>query len=191
MIGALWKVAIVLALGSYATAQEDVDRVFREPVCGHHQDVRGFSLDLPASLCGHRYLHGFWVGLAGDDVDHRSIVVWASGNANFYKRSRDITRAAVEALKSEEASRLHVVSRSRTAVQGVPAERWRYTFRTGGDEERLVDMVAVLRPLRPYPKWSDYYEYSISLNTTRSDYAADVKTFEAVLGSLTFSEPEI
>jgi len=191
MISVGWAGVLVVALCSYATAQEDVDRLLREPVCGHHQDVRGFSLDLPASLCGHRYLHGFRVGLSGDDVRHRSIVVWASGNANFYKRSRDITVAAVEALKSEAASGVHVLSRSSTAVQGVPAERWRYTFRTRTDEvEHFVDMVAVLRPLRPNPKWSDYYEYSITLDTTRNDYAADVNIFEAVLASLAFSEPE-
>jgi hypothetical protein len=187
-----WAVLVLIALGASAPAQDE-DEWLRQPVCGHHGDVRGFSLDLPAPLCGHRYLHGFWVGLSGVDADaHRSIVVWASANADFYKTSRDIAVAAVDAQKSESVGGVHVVGRAPTAVEGVPAERWRYTFRSRPDaRERLVDLVAILRPLRPKPKWFDYYEYSISLNTTPQDYATDVKVFEAVLGTLSFSEPEI
>jgi hypothetical protein len=186
------SVAFVIAMGTAAVPQDE-DEWLREPICGFHRDFRGFSVNLPAPLCGHRYLHGVWVQLSPTDAPiERSIVVWASGNANFYKRSRDIAVAAVDAMKPESIDGVHVTSRSSRAVSGVPAERWHYTFRPKADQAvRVVDLVAVLRPLRPIPKWSDYYEYSISLNSTPQHYGADLKVFEAIVDSLAFSEPEI
>jgi hypothetical protein len=131
------------------------------------------------------------VALGGGD-DERSIVVWAARNASFHTRSRDIAAAEVEALKSDGHYRVRVLARAATHVQGVEAVRWRYTLRSRVDpSERMVDCVALLRPLRPEPSGSDYYEYSISLHTTPEHHGADVDIFEAVLASLAFSEPEV
>jgi hypothetical protein len=185
----VWALAAVLLL--VAPTQDD-DAWLRERVCGHHSDLRGFAIELPKDICGHRYLHGFSIGLGDEGGADRSITVWAAGNANFFKKSRDIAAAEVAATAPEAVAGVHVLRRIAFVMAGVPAERWRYSFRRKADRaERVVDFVAILRPLRPKPQWSDYYEYSIALHTTPADYEADARQFEAILRGFSFTKPEM
>ena len=57
---------------------------------------------------------------------------------------------------------------------------------TGG----LIDLVAVLRAVRPPVTSLDYYEYAFSLETTPESYRADVGEFDRLLGTVAFSKPE-
>ena len=188
---ACWGTVAVMVVAS-AWAQDDQTSL-REPVCGHHADVRGFSLDLPKGLCGHRYLHGLSVIVSreGDPVE-RSITVWAARNANFDAKSSDIASAEVSATASDTADGVRVTRRTGTKVAGVPGVRWQYRFHSKTDgADHVADLVAVLRPLRPNPEWHDYYEYSIVLRSTPQDYEADLRVFEEMLKSFTFGEPEV
>ena len=56
---------IALLVGTSAWAQDGAIPL-REPVCGHHADPRGYSLDLPKGVCGYRYLHGLRVVVSSD-----------------------------------------------------------------------------------------------------------------------------
>jgi hypothetical protein len=58
------------------------------------------------------------------------------------------------------------------------------------DRERLVDLVAVLRAVRPPRDPLDYYEYSFSLETTPELFMTERPIFESVLKSIAFSTPE-
>ena len=188
---ACWAIGVLLA-AAIAAAQDD-EAWRRELVCAHHSDIRGFSLDLPEGVCGHRYLHGFSIVLSveGTPVE-RSITVWAAANANFYKKSRNVAAAEVAARAPDAVSGVRVLQRAPTKVAGVQGERWRYAFRSKADgADHLVDVVAILRALRPKPRWSDYYEYSILLYSTPQHHDADLRQFEAILKCLTFTEPEI
>jgi hypothetical protein len=187
---ACWATVALILIAS-AGAKDDETQL-REPVCGHHKDPRGFSLDLPKGVCGHRYQHGLSVLLSkeGDPVE-RSIIVWAARNANFDAKSSDIAAAEVSATASDTLVGVKVTRRSNTKVAGVPGVRWHYTFHSktdGADHE--ADLVSILRPLRPHPEWQDYYEYSIVLRSTPQEYESDLKPFEEMLKSLTFGEPE-
>ncbi len=188
---ACWA-TVALVLVASAGAQGDEARS-REPVCGHHADPRGFSLDLPKGVCGQRYQHGVSVLLSkeGDPVV-RSIIVWAARTANFDAKSSDIASAEVSATASDTLAGVRVTRRANVEVAGVPGVRWHYTFHSktdGADHE--AELVAVLRPLRPHPEWQDYYEYSIVLRSTPQEYELDLKVFEAMLRSFTFGEPEL
>ncbi|HVO11429.1 MAG TPA: hypothetical protein VMX54_11870 [Vicinamibacteria bacterium] len=184
--------AMALILVASAGAQDDEARL-REPVCGHHADPRGFSLDLPQGVCGQRYEHGLSILLSKKDAPVvRSIVVWAARNANFDARSSDIAAAEVSATASDTLVGVRVTRRANTRVAGVPGVRWHYTFHSKADAvDREAELVAVLRPLRPHPEWQDYYEYSMVLRSTPQEFGSDLKVFEQVLGTFAFGEPEM
>ncbi|HXK08711.1 MAG TPA: hypothetical protein VMT70_03615 [Vicinamibacteria bacterium] len=183
---------VALIVAASAWAQDDVPSPSK-PVCGHHADARGFSLDLPQGICGHLYLHGLSVVLSKDtDPAERSITVWAARNANFDAKSSDIAAAEMGAAVRDSVDGVSVTRRASTKVAGVPGVRWQYGFRSKTDgADHVVDVVAVLRPLRPKPEWHDYYEYSIVLRSTPQEHESDLRPFEEILRSFTFGEPEV
>ncbi len=187
---ACWAAVAVILLASAGT--QDGDAPSPEPVCGRHANPRGFSLELPKGTCGQPYPHGLRVLLSkeGDPVV-RSITVWAGRNANYDARPGDIASAEVSATASDTLVGVRVTRRVNTKVAGAPGVRWHDTFHSktdGADHEN--ELVAVLRPLRPHPEWQDYYEYSVVLRSTPQAYQADLKLFEEILRTLSFSEPE-
>ncbi|HUL76626.1 MAG TPA: hypothetical protein VL691_05115 [Vicinamibacteria bacterium] len=182
---------VALMVGTSAWAQ---DRAMPrpEPVCGHHADPRGFSLDLPKGTCGYRYLHGLRVVISTDaDAVERSITVWAARNSNVDAKSSDIAAAEMGRAVSDTVDGVRLTHRANTKVSGVAGVRWQYGFHSKTDDaDHVVDLVAVLRPLRPKPEWHDYYEYSIVLRSTPKEHESDLKLFEEILKTFTFGEPE-
>jgi len=184
--------AVALMLVASAGAQDDEARL-RGPVCGHHADPRGFSLDLPDGVCGQRSANGLRIILSGKgDTVERSITVWAERNENVDAKSSDIASAEVSATASETLVGVRVTRRTNTKLAGAPAVRWRYTFRSKRDgTDHEAELVAVLRPLRPRPEWYDYYEYSIVLRSTPKEFDSDLRRFEQLLKTVSFGEPDV
>jgi hypothetical protein len=119
------------------------------------------------------------------------IVAFAIGNVMFLKSSRDVAAEYVDAARGVALDGVAVHARRAVVVGGVRGDRWLYGYRervTGKD--RLIDLVAVLRAVRPPVTSLDYYEYAFSLETTPESYRADVGEFDRLLGTVAFSKPE-
>jgi hypothetical protein len=161
-------------------------------ICGHHDDVWGFSVDLPAGRCADGYLHGIALQLsAANDAFNRSIVIFAMANSAFLRSAADVAKAHVTAARALASGPITVVGRSTPAVGGEPGERWAYRYREKeSGRERFVDLVTVLRPVRPARGPLDYYEYSFSLETTPELVVSERAIFESLLKSVAFSTPE-
>ena len=188
---ARWATVVLMAAAS-AWAQDGGPSP-SNAVCGHHADARGFSLDLPKGVCGHLDLHGLSVIVSRDaDPVERSVTVWAARNAHYDAKSSDIAAAEMGATVRDAVNGVRVTRRASTKVSGVPGVRWQYSFRSKSDgADHVVDVVAVLRPLRPKPEWHDYYEYSIVLRSTPQEHESDLKLFDEILKTFTFGEPEV
>jgi hypothetical protein len=191
----LWATAAVLAsqlAAGSALATVAAEELREPPVCGHHDDIWGFSIDIPAGLCADRYLHGVSLRLSDKDDDFaRLIVVFAIGNSSFLRSSSDLAKSYVEAARGSASGPVAVLSRAAWVVGETPGVRWTYRYREkASGRELLVDLVAVLRAVRPPRDPLDYYQYAFYLETTPERHTAERPTFEAVLRSVTFSSPD-
>ena len=126
----LWAMAVALAIQVAAgNARPPVyAREYEEPpVCGHHDDVWGFSIDLPSGLCADRYLHGVSLRLSDkNDDSERLIVVFAMGNSAFLRSSADVANRYVQAARGVASGPVAVLSRSAWVVADTPGVRWTY-----------------------------------------------------------------
>jgi len=183
--------AVALVLAASAQAQ-DVASPSREPVCGHHANARGFALDLPKNVCGYQQPHGLRVVLSKEaDPVERSITVWAARNANVDAKASDIAAAEMGRTVPDTLVGVRVTQRTNTRVSGVPGVRWQYSYHSKTDgADHVVDLVAILRPLRPKPEWHDYYEYSIVLRSTPQAHESDLSLFDELVRSFRFAEPD-
>jgi hypothetical protein len=165
---------------------------FGPPVCGHHDDIWGFSLDVPTGRCGERYLHGISVALtSADDEPERSIVIFANSNVMLRKSSRQTAGSYLDAAEDSADGRVQVLSRRALVIGGVRSDRYVYRYQEKGTHrQRIVDVVAALRPVRPGKDLLDYYEYGFELDSVPAMYSRDVLEFERLLATVAFSEPE-
>jgi hypothetical protein len=175
------------------------------PVCGHHNDIWGFSLDVPAGACGDPYLHGLSFRLTGRASSGSLIVAFAAYNADGYQRNSEFAASYVAAARSEANGPVTVLSRRSVMIGGAPAtrlvyqytprhrqytpRRGQYTPRRGGGR-RLVDVVTLLRTRPGDPSQQLSCEYAFLLETTPEKYRFARNIFERVLTGITLSAPD-
>ena len=108
------------------------------PACGHHEDIWGFSIDLPTGRCADTFLHGVALRLSEkDDAFERLIVVFAIGNVDFVRSAADVARAHVDAARDSALGPITILARSTAVVGATIGERWTYRYREKqSDRER-------------------------------------------------------
>jgi len=188
---AAFSLAVYVAAALPTLAKRDyVD----PPACGHHEDIWGFTIDLPAGKCAEAYLHGISLRLSPKDAPtERLFVVWASYNSGFLENVREMVREEVAATQELNATgRVRIISQSAATVGGSPAIRliYRYTGRDAPHAEHVTDTYCVPRAYKPNPAPLDYYEYQFRLETTPEFYERERPSFEKLVASVTFTEPE-
>jgi len=189
---AAFSVAVYLAssLPSTLAAGDYVD----PPACGYHEDIWGFTIDMPAGKCAEMYLHGISLRLSPKNAStERLFVVWASNNSGFLDNVQEMVREELAATQELNATgRVRIISQSGATVGGSPAIRliYRYTGRDGHHAEHVTDTYSVLRAYKPNPALLDYYEYQFRLKTTPEFYERERPSFEKLVATVRFTEPE-
>ena len=167
-----------------------------EPICDHHDDIWGFSVDLPERSCGDPYLHGISVTLPGvprryGKTPDRVVVIFAAYTPEDVENSRQLAARYVEAARERSVGRVSVVSRRAFPVGQTGGTRWVYRYRHRARRfERLVDIVTVLRAVRRHDGSVLSYEYAFILETMPGHYREEKQFFDRLLQTVSFSTPE-
>ena len=156
-------------------------------ICGRHEDIWGFVVNVPRGSCGDPYLHGVLLTLPGArDSSKRSIAVFAANNVMLYKSIREL---ALEAQQANDHGASTVLQRGPVIVAGIRGERWR-VLANARNEKVLREDIYILRRVNVGQNEPPDYIYTFTLVTTPAFYERDHKVFVAVLRSVAFTAPE-
>lgn len=148
------------------------------PARGSYVNPYGFSVEIPRGLNGcpnspvEMSDHGVIIPL--DATGQGTVEVYAGYNALLHETVRDAIDTAIETTRNDaKPGSVAILSRSRTRLGGLKAERVVLRYKIKGSEAEVIrDSTEALRAVIK-PDSEPSHHYSLTLSTTPNRYEAD------------------